>query len=181
MDQTSPPPIPGVSPALFQLLYTELREMAGRRMRHERPDHTLRPTELVHEVYLRLSQDTSLIVQNRAHFLGIAGRVMHQVLVDYARRRAALRRGGDLLRVSLNDALSITDDQAVEILDLDDALQDLARHDPVAAEVVEHRFFGGLTEVEIGEVMGRSDRWVRQQWIYGRAWLRRELDRSRRD
>lgn len=182
MDQPhpTPPPLPGVSKELFQLLYDELREVAGRRMRQERADHSLRPTELVHEVFLRLSLDASLIIQNRAHFLGIAGRVMQQVLVDHARRRAAIKRGGDMIRVSFEEALSVTDDQSVEILELDHALQDLAVHDPVAAEVVTHRFFGGLTEVEIGELMGRTDRWVRQQWTYGRAWLRRELDRNRR-
>ena len=169
----------GVSDRAFVLLYQSLRELAGRRMRRERTDHTLRPTELVHEVFLRMSLDEALVIQNRTHFLGIAGRVMQQVLVDYARRRAAAKRGGDLVRVTLDEALSISEDPTVEILELDDALKKLAVIDATAAEVVVHRFFGGLTEAEIGELYDRSERWVRNQWSFARAWLLRELDRAR--
>ena len=168
----------GMTDDLFPLVYNELRDLAGRRMSRERPGHTLRPTELVHEVFLRMSIDANVVIQNREHFLGLAGRVMHQVLVDYARRRGAIKRGGDLIRVTLDEALGIPDSNSVEILELDQALKRLAKSDSQAADVVVHRYFGGLTEIEIGRVMGRSERWVRDQWAYARAWLRRELDQS---
>lgn len=179
MTEPRVPHPPGLSDQMFAQLYENLRDLAGRRMRHERTDHTLRPTELVHEVFIRLSDAAGLVIQNRQHFLAIAGRVMQQVLVDYARRRATLKHGGGLVRVTLDEWLAISDDRSVEILELDDALKKLAEIDATAAEVVVHRFFGGLTEAEIGELNGRSERWVRNQWSFARAWLRRELDRAR--
>jgi RNA polymerase sigma factor (TIGR02999 family) len=174
------PPHPrGLSADDFTRLYDELRDLARRRMNQERPGHTLRPTELVHEVFLRMSLDGRTVIQSREHFLGLAGRVMQQILVDYARKRNAVKRGGGLVRVTLDEALSVTDDSMVEILELNDALEKLAAEDEPAATVVIHRFFGGLTEVEIARVMERSERWVRDQWTWGRAWLRREFDRSK--
>lgn len=179
MTEHNTPHPPGVSDRMLALVYENLRDLAKRRMRQERAGHTLRPTELVHEVFLRLSVASDLVIQSRQHFLAIAGRVMQQVLVDYARRRASLKRGGGLVRVTLDDALAISDDRSVEILELDSALKKLAEIDATAAEVVVHRFFGGLTEVEIGELNGRSERWVRNQWTFARAWLRRELGQAR--
>jgi len=180
MEAPEPPRPRGVTDELFPLLYKELRELAGRRMRQERVDHTLQPTALVNEVFLRMSLDASFVLQNRAHFLGLAGRVMHQVLVDHARRREAEKRGGGLIRVTLDEAISVVSGNEVEILELNDALEKLAAEDPDSAQVVVCRFYAGLTEVEIAGLMDRSERWVRNQWAFGRAWLRRELDPSRR-
>lgn len=175
-----PPRPPGVTDELFPLLYEELRERARGYMRGERSWHTLQPTALVNEVFMRMSLDASFVLQNRAHFLALAGRVMRQVLVDHARRRETEKRGGGLVRVSLDEAISVVSGNEVEILELNDALEKLAAEDSDAAQVVVSRFFGGLTEVEIADEMGRSERWVRNQWAFGRAWLRRELDPSRR-
>ena len=174
------PPIPGgATPELFDHVYRDLRELARQRMRQERPGHTLRPTDLVHEVFMRMSLDGSILIQSRAHFLGLAGRVMRQILVDHARRRAAEKHGGGLLRVPLEDADAVSHDRTVAILELEDVIQKLAVEDKEAADIVVYRFYGGLTDTEIGEIMSRSDRWVRMQWTWARAWLRRALDPDR--
>ena len=177
MEDTSGPAASGPlrTEELFALLYKELRAQAARWLRREAPGHTLRPTELVHEVFLRLEGDPLLTVAGRAHFLAIAGKVMRRVLVDHARRRDALKRGGGRIRITLDENLAWGDDHAIEILALHEALKLLAEKDADAAQVVEHRFFGGLTEVQVGEVMDRSERWVRDQWAFARAWLRRAL------
>jgi RNA polymerase sigma factor (TIGR02999 family) len=180
MEENDPPRPRGLSEEMFSLLYDELRELARRRMRSERANHTLRPTELVNEVFLRFSLDPDFDLRNRSHFLGLAGRVMRQVLVDYARRRDADKRGGGLIRVTLEEAITVVSGNEVDLIELDDALRKLAAVDDAAAQVVVARFFGGLTEVEIGEAMDRSERWVRDQWKFARSWLRRELDPSRR-
>jgi RNA polymerase sigma factor (TIGR02999 family) len=178
--EDAPPVLPaGATPELFHHVYQELRELARRRMRQERPGHTLRPTDLVHEVFMRMSLDGSIVIQSRAHFLGLAGRVMRQILVDHARRRAAEKHGGGLLRVPLEDADAVASDRTVAILELEDAIQKLAAEDKVAGDIVVYRFYGGLTDAEIGELMARSDRWVRMQWTWARAWLRRALDPDR--
>lgn len=179
MTSLDPPRPRGVTDEMFPILYTELRELAGRRMNQERLNHTLRPTELVHEVFLRMSLDASFVIRNRAHFLGLAGRVMRQILVDHARRRATDKRGGGLVRVTLDESINVVSGNEVEILELNEAIEKLAIEDSDAALVVVHRFFGGLTESEIAGLMERSERWVRNHWTFGRAWLRRELDPSR--
>jgi RNA polymerase sigma factor (TIGR02999 family) len=156
---------------LFPLLYGELRRRAGRFMRRERPGHTLQPSGLVHEAYLRLAAAPGLDWHDRAHFFAIAARVMRQVLVDHARRRKAAKRDG--CRVTLGD-----EDAAMEppeLLDLENALKELAALDPRQARVVELRFFGGLDVPETAEVLGIAPRTVKREWQTARAWLQHRL------
>lgn len=161
---------------LFPIYYNELRDLAARRLSRERPNHTLRPTDLVHETYFVLSRSELLVAKDRAHFMGLAGRAMRQVLMQHARKRAAAKRGGNRLRVTLDEATAFIDGGSLDFLALDQAIARLEAEDPRAAEVVQHRFFAGLNDAEIGSVMGYSERWVRQQWAYAVLWLRRELD-----
>lgn len=164
---------------LFATVYDELRELANNRLSRERADHSLRPTELVHEVYYRLSRSPNLVITGRPHLLGLAGRAMRRILVEHARKKAALKRGGRPLRVTLDEAVAFSDADSIDILALDIALTRLAEEDAPAAEVVQHKYFAGLTEPEIGELMGKSERWVRTQWTFAKMWLRRELDPER--
>lgn len=165
--------------ALFASVYEELRQLAQNRMSRERADHSLRPTELVHEVYFRLSRSPDLVICGRTHLLSLAGRAMRRILVEHARKRGAAKRGGHPLRVTLDEAVSFIDAESIDILALDIALTRLAGEDAAAAEVVQNKYFAGLTEPEVAELMGKSERWVRLQWNYARLWLRRELDPSR--
>ena len=156
---------------LFPILYDELRRQAGRYMRRERRTHTLQPSGLVHEAYLRLAGAPDLEWRSRAQFFAIAARVMRQVLVDYARRRRAAKRKG--CQVTLADA-----DAAVaplDLLDLEDALEELAVLDARQARVVELRFFGGLDVEETAEVLGLAPRTVKRDWQTARAWLQHRL------
>jgi RNA polymerase sigma factor (TIGR02999 family) len=154
-------------------IYGMLRGMAGRYMRTER-SHTLNPTDLVHEAWLKLASGREREYADRVHFIAIAARAMRQVLVDRARSRATARRGGGRLRVTLHEGIpSGPPDE--DVLVLHEALQALEAVDADAATVVVYRFFGGLTEVEVGVVMSRSERWVREQWAFARAWLKRAI------
>ena len=172
------------SEQLMALVYNDLRQVARGYLQRERADHTLQPTALVHEAYLRLVDDSQIQWQSRAHFYGVAARVMRRVLVDHARRQAAAKRGGDLARdIPLQDADTIAaPDQGdrVDLLALDDALDSLGRTYPRQSEVVELRYFGGLSPREIGEVLQVTERTVSRDWEFARAWLRRALG-SRRD
>jgi RNA polymerase sigma factor (TIGR02999 family) len=156
---------------LFPILYSELRRQAGRFMRRERHRDTLQPSGLVHEAYLRLAAASGLDLQDRTHFFAIAARVMRQVLVDHARRRKAAKRDG--CRVTLGDADAIVDPP--EVLDLENALKELAALDPRQARVVELRFFGGLEVEEAAGVLGISPRTVKREWQTARAWLQHRL------
>lgn len=156
---------------LFLILHDELRRQAGRYMRRERRSHTLQPTGLVHEAYLRLAGSPDLDWHSRAHFFAIAARVMRQVLVDHARRRRAAKREG--LHVALEDADAAA--APPEVLDLENALRELAVLDPQQARVVELRFFGGLDVEETADVMGVSARTVKREWQTARAWLQHRL------
>ncbi|HEX5386737.1 MAG TPA: ECF-type sigma factor [Gemmatimonadales bacterium] len=170
---------------LIPLVYAELRRIAHRQLAAEPAGHTLSTTALVHEAYLRLSRQTRAEWTSRAHFFGLAGRVMRRVLVDYARRHQAARRGGPRLRpVSLEDAEALGDGDADalavatrsdELLALDEALERLASVDARLARVVECRFFGGLTEGETAEVLGVSQRTVAGDWVMAKGWLYRAL------
>jgi RNA polymerase sigma factor (TIGR02999 family) len=162
---------------LMPLVYEELRRMAARQLRHERTDHTLQPTALVHEAWLRLVQTNRLTWQNRAHFLGVAAELMRRILVDHARRRSAEMRGGGETRLSLDEALSVSDQKAVGLLALDDALTSLAALDPRQSRIVELKYFGGLEIEEIAEVVGISPATVKRDWQWARAWLQREISR----
>jgi RNA polymerase sigma factor (TIGR02999 family) len=169
----------GSTPAahqLFAVLYDELRERAAVLMSRERPGHTLRATDLVHEAYLRLADQTRCRWQDRAHFLAIASQAMRRVLVDHARRRGTEKRGAGQVMLSLEEALVVGTDDADRVLrSLDDALEALAKQHPTAARVVEMRFFGGLTHEECACVMGFSPRTASRHWEFAQAWLYREL------
>lgn len=159
----------------IQELYEELRGIAHRQLRGERADHTLCTTALVHEAYLKLAKLDRLEWQNRAQFCAEAARAMRRILVDYAVRRSAKRRGGNRVRVDMHDSFVMTNDQADQLLALHEALESFERDWPRQARVVEYRFFGGMTTLEISEAMGSSKATVSRDWQLARAWLNREL------
>jgi RNA polymerase sigma factor (TIGR02999 family) len=160
----------------MQLVYAHLRQLAESRLRCERGGHTLQPTALVNEVYLKFDRQSGLDIQGRTHFLALSATAMRQVLVDHARQRNALKRGGEALMVTLDDDAAIMDEgRDQDMLDLHRAMEKLAGLDPVEANIVEMRFFAGLTEVEIARELGMSERTVRSQWCHAKAWLRHEL------
>jgi RNA polymerase sigma factor (TIGR02999 family) len=163
---------------LMKLVYRELRSRAGRYMRGERPDHTLQPTALVNEAYLRLTHKDRIDWQSRAHFYAVASGEMRRILVDHARTRAAAKRGGPLEKISLEHATACYTSRPEELLALDDALQEFAKWAPRQARIVEMLFFGGLTEAEIAEVLGISVRTVKRDWSAARAWLYSRMGRG---
>ncbi len=160
---------------VFPIVYREMRRLAAGYLRGERVGHTLQPTALVHEAYLRLVGQRDRGWNNRAHFMGIAARAMRSVLVDHARRRKAQKRGGGQAAVPLDTTLLVADGQAVAFDDLDRALVDLARLSERQARVVELRYFGGLTIEETAELLGVAPVTVKRDWTLARAWLYREL------
>lgn len=162
--------------ALERELYDQLRDLASHYLRSERPGHTLEPTALVHEAYLRLQNRVGKAFADRGHFLAVASIAMRHVLVDHARARAAQKRGGGVTHVTVGESNAITEDRTEDVLAVDAALIRLHAHDPQLERIVVMRFFAGMTEAEIAAVLGMSDRWVRQQWAFARAWLRRELE-----
>jgi RNA polymerase sigma factor (TIGR02999 family) len=165
---------PSALDRLMPIVYGEMKRLAAAYLRHERAGHTLQPTALAHEAYLRLLTQKDVPWQNRAHFLGIAAQAMRRILVDHARRRNALRRGGGQTVVSLDESLA-AGVQQVGFEDLDRALLDLARLSERQARVVELRYFGGLTIEETAEVLAVSPITVKRDWAMARAWLYREL------
>jgi RNA polymerase sigma factor (TIGR02999 family) len=160
---------------LTPLVESELHRLADSFLRRERPDHTLQATALVNEAYVRLIDDSAVRWQNRAHFYGIAAQVMRRILVDHARRRRKLKRGGDRLQVSLSEAETVAQTPNVDILALDDALTSLSEFDERKSKIVELKFFGGLGEEAIAEVLKISLRTVQREWSLARAWLYQEL------
>jgi RNA polymerase sigma factor (TIGR02999 family) len=163
---------------LVPLVFDELRRLAHSYLRRERADHTLQPTALVNEAYLRLVNQQEVRWQSRAHFFGIAANLMRQILVDHARRRAADKRGGaDLQRLSLTQAERVAEGEGVDVLALNEALERLAAFDPQQARIVELKFFAGLTIEETAEVLGLSHATIERDWKLARAWLKRELSR----
>lgn len=164
-----------ITPRLAELLYPELRALARRLMRAERRDHTLQPTAVVNEVFVRLVDQAGIDWQDRAHFVGIAARLMRQVLVDHARRRHAAKRGAAGERVTLDDAMIASTATAFDVLALDELLTRLATLDARHARVAELRVFGGLTTREIATHLGVSTRTIDGDWAVARMWLAREL------
>lgn len=161
---------------LMPLVYDELRRLAGSYLRRERSDHTLQPTALVHEAFLKLvGQELNL--QNRAHFFGVAAQVMRCILVDHARGHDAAKRGNGAARFTLEEVQDTPLESQVDLLALDEALNELARLDPPQARLVELRYFGGLTIEETAEVLGLSPATVKREWRLARTWLHRELSR----
>jgi RNA polymerase sigma factor (TIGR02999 family) len=161
--------------ALFPLIYKELRRQAHRYLRNERPDHTLQPTALVHEAYLRIENQHPAHFQNRAHFMAVCALLMRQILAEYGRSRRAAKRGAGAEKVTLDDALGLTNGNVVDLIALDDALDGLARLDPQQSRVVELRFFGGLSIEETAGELGISPATVKRLWATARLWLYREM------
>ena len=162
---------------LLPLIYGELRRRAAAHLRRERAGHTLQPTALVHEAYLRLV-DQDVAWKNRAQFLGLASEMMRRILVDHARARQAGKRAGGWTRVELDDAISTSEERGVDLVLLDQALVELSELDPPQARIVELRFFGGLTLEETANVLGVSTATVKRDWTLARTWLYRRLKRD---
>ena len=160
---------------LLPLVYDELRRLAKSYLRHERANHSLQPTSLVHEAYLRMLNQPKVSWENRAQFFGLASTLMRNILVDHARRRQADKRGGDEIMLSLGHADRLGKQSDVNLLALDDALQSLATNSPEHARVIELRYFGGLTIEETALVMHVSHATVERDWAFARAWLKKEL------
>jgi RNA polymerase sigma factor (TIGR02999 family) len=160
---------------LFPLVYDDMRRLAHARMAREAPGHTLDTAALVHEAFLRLVDQRGVQWVDRCQFLAVAAQVMRRVLIDYARRHQAAKRGGAPQRVSLTDAMPIADERSDTLLALDEALRELSAVDARLVLVVEYRFFGGLTEEETAQVLGVNVRTVRRDWTKARGWLHREL------
>ena len=161
--------------ALLPRVYDELRDLAHRKLRGERAGHTLNTTALVHEAYEKLVQQDRMTWQNRAHFMGIAALSMRRILINYAHKRNAEKRGGGEPVATFEDGMAPRAVQAEELIDLDTALDRLEQLDERQSKVVTYRFFGGLTQKEIAEVLGVSEPTVRRDWRLARAWLSREL------
>jgi RNA polymerase sigma factor (TIGR02999 family) len=160
---------------VLPLVYRELRKQAAGYMRHERADHTLRATALVHEAYLRLIGQNRLAWQNRAQFFGVAAQMMRRILVDHVRRHRAAKRPGAGLKVTLDERIGAAAPPDCELLLLDQALEELATFDPRQGQIVELRYFGGLAEEEVAEVLGVSRSTVTREWQLARAWLYRRI------
>lgn len=166
---------------LIPLVHAELHRLAHRCMDRERAGHTLQTTALVNEAYLRLIDSSQVRWQNRAHFFAVAAQLMRRILVDFARARHNLKRGGAAQRVSLDEALLLPQESDPDLIALDEALNALAALDPRQARAVELRFFGGLSVEETAEVLQVSPETVARDWRVAKAWLLRELDREKRD
>ena len=160
---------------LMPLVYDELHRLASRYLRHERPGHTLQTTALVHEAYLKLVDQRNANWQNRVHFFAAAAQMMRRILVDYARSRRAFKRGGDYLRLSLDEAAISSEEKDADLLALNEALNTLAAIDAQQSRVVELRVFGGLTVEETAEALGISPRTVKREWSMAKAWLHRQI------
>lgn len=171
---------PAAVDQLVPLLYDELRAVARRRLRSERRDHTLDTTALVHETYFKLERQRRIPASDRAEFLAIAGHTMRRILVDHARTRSRKKRGGGERALPLDDVEPfLTHEEAQELVTLDEALSALAKVNPEGAEVVQHRFFGGLTLGETAKLQGTSVKSVQRKWVAARAWLRKEIGAAR--
>lgn len=165
--------------SLMPLVYDELRKVAARHLRGQRPGHTLQTTALVNEAYLRLIDASQVRWQNRAHFFAVSAQLMRRILVDFARSRNYQKRGGGAERVSLDEAMAVAPERGADLLALDEALTRLQSLNPRQAQVVELRYFGGLSEEETAEALKISVRTVRRDWNFARAWLHRELTGGR--
>jgi len=157
---------------IFPLIYDELKKIAGNYLRNERGNHTLQPTALVHEAYMKLVDHTRMNWQNRAHFVGMSATIMRQILIDHARRHRAGKRGGEQENLQLEETiLIVSDEKSVDLIALDEALKDLAKFDEFKSRLVELRYFGGLSVEETAEVLGVSEITVKRHWRMAKAWL----------
>jgi RNA polymerase sigma factor (TIGR02999 family) len=160
---------------LYSIVYGELRRLAGHYMRREQPGHTLRPTALVNEAYLRLVGGQPADFQNRKHFFYLASQVMRHILVDHARSRLASKRGGSLRQVTLDDQIPMSDAGMTELLAVHEALEKLSSKDPRKARIVQLRYFAGLSVEETAAIIGTSEKTVKRDWSLARLWLQQEL------
>ena len=160
---------------LIPLVYDELHRLAHQHMRRERAGHLLQTSALINEAYLRLIDGPDLTLENRAHFFGVAARLMRQILVDEARKRKSAKRGGDVIQVSFTEATNVAQEQAASVVALDDALKTLGSIDARQSEIVELRFFGGLSIEETAQVLKVSPGTVMRDWTFARAWLKNEM------
>jgi len=167
-----------VAEKLFALLYEPFRQLAARYLSGEKVGHTLTPTALVHEAYLKLVKQDRVDWQGKTHFFAVGAQVMRRILVDHARARGRVKRGGNALRLQLEENVALSPERDEDVLSVDEALQKLAQLDSRQASVVELRFFGGLSVAEVATVLGVSRRTVEGEWTAARAWLRRELERQ---
>ena len=163
---------------LIPVVYDELRRLAGGYMRRERKDHTLQPTALVHEAYLKLIEQRAVDWQGRAHFFGIAAQVMRRILIDHARGHMRDKRGGGAIPVPLDEALVFSPEQSSELVRLDESLDRLAKLDARQSRIVELRFFGGLTVEQTANMLGISPKTVKREWSMAKAWLHGDLKTS---
>lgn len=163
--------------ALIPLVYRELRRLAHLYLRNERPGHTLQSTALVHEAYMRLVRQGPGQMENRPHFIAISAQLMRQILVEYARSRKAAKRDGGF-KLTLDSAIPLLKGENTEVIALDEALKGLARLDPQQSQIVELRFFGGLSVEETSQVLGISTATVKRHWATARAWLHREMSKA---
>ncbi|HZS07753.1 MAG TPA: sigma-70 family RNA polymerase sigma factor [Blastocatellia bacterium] len=166
---------------LMPLVYQELHRLAARYMRRENPGHTLQTSALVNEAFLRLIEHPQINWQNRAHFFGLAAQMMRHILLDHARGQARAKRGGGARQVSFDETAIVSGQRATELIALDDALNDLAKLDPGKSRLVELRFFGGLSNEEVAEVMGMSLRTVEREWRKAKIWLHHAIISSEPD
>lgn len=164
------------SEAIIPLLYVELRAIAARCLKSERPGHTLQPTALVHEAFLKLVDQKDADYRSRGHFMAIAAMVMRRILVSHAEKRAAAKRGGGAARIPLDDELGAGGERSIDLIALDEAMNKLAQLDPRKAKVVEQRFFAGIEMSHIAENLGVSLATVKRDWEYARTWLMREIE-----
>lgn len=171
----------GALEKLIPLVQPELRRLAHHYMSQERPGHTLQTTALLNDAYLRLTDQTGPRWQNRAHFFAVSAQLMRRIMVDHARQRQALKRGGGTIKVTLDEAAGVPQTRAAELLALDEALEKLAVFDPRKAQIVEMRSFGGLTMEEIAEVLKIHVRTVTREWTAARAWLMAALSEDDMD
>ncbi|MFL6216830.1 MAG: sigma-70 family RNA polymerase sigma factor [Blastocatellia bacterium] len=163
---------------LMPLVYNELHRLAARYLRRERQGHTLQPTALINEVYLRIIDQRQVNWQNRAQFFGVAAQMMRRILVDHARAHLYAKRGGGAQKLSFDDAMAVPVERDLDLLALDDALASLTEMDPQQGRIVELRFFGGLTIEETAEVLDISPATVKRDWNWAKAWLYREIKRG---
>lgn len=166
---------------LMHIVYDELHRLAHHHLAKERQDHTLQTTALVNEAYMKLVDQKRVKWQNRSHFFALSSQLMRRILVDYARSRQYAKRGGGASALPLNEALIVTPERAAEMIALDDALTELAKHDERKARIVELRFFAGMNIDETSELLGVSPGTVMKDWTLAKAWLQREMDRSSSD
>ncbi|HEY0460827.1 MAG TPA: sigma-70 family RNA polymerase sigma factor [Pyrinomonadaceae bacterium] len=160
---------------LMQLVYKELRKLAAKYLQKQHSDHTLQPTALVHEAYMKLIDASQVDWQDRAHFFAVAAQTMRHILVDHARAATADKRGGGVQKIALDEAVSFSEKQDIDLIALDEALQQLAEQDATQSRIIELRFFGGLTVEETAAVLKISPATVKREWAMARAWLYRQI------